>query len=99
MAIMRKKSLTTTPMKSLCLVLGIVLLVMSTQFSAVNCRALRSTVDTAVMAGCGDEATGASMGTTPFAVASNNSSSGAFEVVRKLAFKLASGPSKRGPGH
>ncbi|KAM7517024.1 hypothetical protein LguiA_006607 [Lonicera macranthoides] len=91
-----------TSMKSLLLVLGIVIMVMGSQFNVVECRALRST---SIAGGCDQQLEGAELTvgvTTQFAAASdaaNTSRSSSSELVRSLEFKLASGPSKRGPGH
>lgn len=86
------------------LVFGIMTLLTVSKFGVIECRALRSTI----AEGC-DQATGqgaGSMGmTAQFGVASadhNNSStneSSGESSIRSLMFKLASGPSKRGPGH
>ncbi|KAF9621987.1 hypothetical protein IFM89_029207 [Coptis chinensis] len=78
------------------LILIIVVLLLSIQLSLVQGRALRST---GTSNGCEQEG-GAenSVGIASFLVSSNNSSSYA-STVRSLAFKLASGPSKKGPGH
>jgi len=65
---------------------------------AVHCRPLRSTNSTIIAAGCQQvDGTRGSMGMASFVVSSNNSSSR--PSVRSLMFKMASGPSKRGPGH
>ncbi|WOG98974.1 hypothetical protein DCAR_0418320 [Daucus carota subsp. sativus] len=84
------------------LVFGIVIVLAISQLGAIECRALRSTI----AEGCDQPGEGAnSMGMTQFGVASadhNNSSSDESSVessIRSLLFKLASGPSKRGPGH
>ncbi|EYU36351.1 hypothetical protein MIMGU_mgv1a020559mg [Erythranthe guttata] len=87
---------------NLMLVIIVSLLVICSQFCPADCRALRpepeatSTTTAARMDGGGSDT---SM-TTAFLVSSNNSSiSGSRLSVRGLAFILASGPSKRGPGH
>ncbi|KAE8728318.1 Detected protein of unknown function [Hibiscus syriacus] len=69
------------------LVLLLVSLV-STEFAAVEGRPLRSSTT----AKDNDEAVGARV-----PISANNSRSG--NSFRSLAFKLASGPSKKGPGH
>ncbi|PIN21073.1 hypothetical protein CDL12_06231 [Handroanthus impetiginosus] len=78
------------------------------QLRTGNCRALRPAPETATVAatGCGEEGTAAAGGndtmsmSTDFSVSSNNSSSSSVRLsVRGLAFILASGPSRKGPGH
>ncbi|XP_059452875.1 uncharacterized protein LOC132183571 [Corylus avellana] len=95
------KSSTTTSMKTLLIVLGIAMLVFSAQFGVGECRALRS------MAACEQEGGGGGGGNgadqsvgmaSTFVVSANNSSSNG-PLARSLAFRLASGPSKKGPGH
>lgn len=96
-----RKNSPTTSTKSLLLVLGIVIMVTGTQFNGVQCRALRST---SIAGGC-DQQLGGAESTTQFAAASDasntsrSSSSSSSVLERSLEFKLASGPSKRGPGH
>ncbi|KAK9270146.1 hypothetical protein L1049_025722 [Liquidambar formosana] len=92
-----KKNRPTTSMKSLWFVLGVMLLVASTQLSLVHCRPLRSTADGVVDAGCKQVDGADSVGLNSFAVSSNNSSSRS--NARSLAYKMTSGPSTRGPGH
>ncbi|KAJ6730120.1 hypothetical protein OIU85_020962 [Salix viminalis] len=86
---------TRRSVKSLWFVLGLIMLVVSTEMGAVHCRPLRSANSTNIAAGC--QQSDGSMGVASFVVSSNNSSSRS--SVRSLMFKLASGPSKRGPGH
>ncbi|CAL5383796.1 unnamed protein product [Camellia sinensis] len=93
---MRKKIASTSSMKSLCLVLCVMVLLMGTHFSVVNCRALQAAMD-ALIAEQVDRPE--STGVASFAFSSNNSSGSGFSIIRSLGFKLASGPSKRGPGH
>ncbi|CAK7347481.1 unnamed protein product [Dovyalis caffra] len=84
--------------KSLWFVLGLIILVLSPEIRVVHCRALRSSTSTITTTGSEQvDATKESMGMASFVVSSNNSSSRS--SVRSLMFKLASGPSKRGPGH
>ncbi|KAL9385995.1 hypothetical protein Peur_023005 [Populus x canadensis] len=85
-------------MKSLWFALGLMLLVVSTEMRVVHCRALRSTSSTITTTGY-QQVDGAqeSKGVASFVVSSNNS--GGRPSLRSLMFKLASGPSKRGPGH
>ncbi|KAI3440377.1 uncharacterized protein J3R85_003719 [Psidium guajava] len=86
-------------MKSSCLVLGLLILVVSTQFGDVRGRALRA--DT--VSGCGEDRDlthRASMETAAsFAFSSKSNETSRPSSVKSLAFKLASGPSRRGPGH
>ena len=72
-----------------------------TQLNVVHCRALRSSLDATTIAGCDQQGGGGadSTGMTPFPVSPNNNSSIGSASVRSLAAKLASGPSKKGPGH
>lgn len=86
--------------KSIWFLLGVmIVLLASTQIVVVESRALRSTENS--MVGECEEGNGAVQpaGMTPlvFGVASNKSSNRPLE--RSLAYKLASGPSKKGPGH
>lgn len=77
---------------------------MTTQFNEADARVLRSTANTDAGAGGCDQSEGGEMvGMASFAVSSNNSSSSSGSstrpLARSLAFRLASGPSKKGPGH
>ncbi|KAJ6872091.1 hypothetical protein NC651_031254 [Populus alba x Populus x berolinensis] len=85
-------------MKSLWFALGLMLLVVSTEMRVVHCRALRSTSSSITTTGY-QQVDGAqeSKGVASFVVSSKNSSGR--PSLRSLMFKLASGPSKRGPGH
>lgn len=94
--------------KSFCLVLSIMILFMISQLgSVVECRALKKSTpstDNRIAAECDQPGEGAnSMSVTRFgvAVANNDSTNGSDggSAIRSLMFKLASGPSKRGPGH
>ncbi|OMO70603.1 hypothetical protein COLO4_28577 [Corchorus olitorius] len=107
MSMMTKNSSTSSyssSMKRLVLILGLLTLLVSTEFVApVHGRALRSTsTDNNVdgVAGC-EEQGGAGpdqqVAVSRFSVSANNSSTR--PSFRSLAFRLASGPSKRGPGH
>nr|POF12216.1 hypothetical protein CFP56_41561 [Quercus suber] len=91
-----KKSSTAPTMKTLLLVLGMTILVVSTQFSVGECRALRA------MRAC-EEVDGAASGhgEASFGVSSStkNSSTSSHSSVRSFQYRLTSGPSKRGPGH
>ena len=84
---------------SLWIVMIITVLVVSSQFCSVHGRVLRpEALKTPVGDGCEDfKGEDSSLGMATFAVASNNSSTRQF--ARSLAYKLASGPSKKGPGH
>ncbi|EOY15813.1 hypothetical protein QQP08_022608 [Theobroma cacao] len=96
---MAKNSSTSySSMKRHLFVLGLLALLVSTEFTAVDGRALRSKTNNVVVAGC-EEQGGADeqVAVSTFAVSANNSSSR--PSVRSLASRLASGPSKRGPGH
>lgn len=94
---------TAASMKRHCFVssglLLLVVLLLSTQISVVHCRALRSptsgsTQQREVVA---HKSAG---GAASLPVSSNNSSGGDTGTsVRSLVFTLASGPSKKGPGH
>ncbi|KAF9687531.1 hypothetical protein SADUNF_Sadunf02G0103200 [Salix dunnii] len=89
---------TRSSVKSLWFVLGLIMLVVSTEMGAVHCRPLRSTNSTIIAPGCQQvDGTRESMGVASFVVSS--SISGSRLSARSLIFKLASGPSKRGPGH
>ncbi|KAG6749052.1 hypothetical protein NC652_032273 [Populus alba x Populus x berolinensis] len=86
-------------MKSLWFALGLMLLVVSTEMRVVHCRALRSASSTITTTGY-QQVDGAqeSKGAVASFVVSSKNSSGR-PSLRSLMFKLASGPSKRGPGH
>ncbi|GFY86034.1 hypothetical protein Acr_04g0007720 [Actinidia rufa] len=90
---MRKESASR---KSLYLVLVIMVVLMGTRIGGVDCRALREAPD-AIIADKVDRAE--TTGMVSFAVSSNNSTSRGSSLTRSLAFNLASGPSKKGPGH
>ncbi|KAH7567476.1 hypothetical protein ACOSP7_010601 [Xanthoceras sorbifolium] len=89
-----------TGMMRLLFVLALLIfMVISTQFNVVQCRALRSMTD-AVVSGCEENLRGSdqsSVGVVSFSDSSNNAGIGS--SLKSLAFRLASGPSKRGPGH
>lgn len=92
-------------MSSVWFVLVMTILVLSTEFVQVDCRALRS--DSTAGDGCKEQADGAEemAGMGSFAVSSSYNSSSSNNntthrpSVRSLMFRLASGPSKKGPGH
>ncbi|KAJ1436707.1 hypothetical protein SESBI_04010 [Sesbania bispinosa] len=88
--------------KSLWIVLVITMIVVSSQFCFVHSRVLRTEVlKTRIGDGCEEfketEAASLGVGMATFAVSSNNSS--ARHSARSLAYRLASGPSKKGRGH
>ncbi|KAF4360623.1 hypothetical protein CsatB_007518 [Cannabis sativa] len=95
----------SSSVKTLCSVLGLILIIVTAQLNEADCRALRSmenTTTTTAIAGCDQQNEGGEMmaGMASFAVSSNNSSSSSNRPsARSLAFRLASGPSKKGPGH
>ncbi|ONI33505.1 hypothetical protein PRUPE_1G429100 [Prunus persica] len=99
---MRMKKSSTASTSCVWLVMGLmVLLIVSTEFGQVDCRALRSaTSDSGSDGGCKGIDGAEEVGMATFAVSSNyNSSTARRPSVRSLAFSLASGPSKKGPGH
>ncbi|OAY50988.1 uncharacterized protein LOC110616235 [Manihot esculenta] len=82
------------------LLLLLLVLLLSVQISVVHCRALRS-MTTGEISGCQqqkDVAHQSAGGVASFAVSSNNSIGGGGTSV-SLMFQLASGPSRKGPGH
>ncbi|XP_019058882.1 PREDICTED: uncharacterized protein LOC109116964 [Tarenaya hassleriana] len=85
--------------KRVLMVLGMILLMVSLKFGEVESRALRS--KEGEMNGCDhppaapEEEAGGGFGS--FAAAANNSRGRTWK--RSLAFRLASGPSRKGPGH
>ncbi|CAJ1972734.1 unnamed protein product [Sphenostylis stenocarpa] len=82
--------------KSLWIMMVITVVVVSSQFCFVHGRVLRSeALKTPIGDGCEDFK--GELGMATFAVASNNSRTRQF--AQSLAYKLASGPSKKGPGH
>ncbi|KAG5542061.1 hypothetical protein RHGRI_021793 [Rhododendron griersonianum] len=93
---LRKKSSSISPMKSLCIVFVVLLLMMGTHFRGVHCRALRERKSaTTAEQFEADEL----MAAVKFDVSSQNSSVGSSSSVRGFNFKLASGPSTKGPGN
>ncbi|XWS21252.1 hypothetical protein CRYUN_Cryun30bG0039600 [Craigia yunnanensis] len=99
--LMTKNSSTSyLSMKCILFVLGLLALLVSTEFAAVHGGALRSTTtDNVVVPGFKEQggADDKAVGVPSSAVSANNSSSR--NSFRSLAFRLASGPSKRGSGH
>ncbi|KAH7846093.1 hypothetical protein Vadar_009732 [Vaccinium darrowii] len=93
---LRKKISSTSPMKSHRIVFVVVFLLLGTQILDVHCRALQvqKTTKTAEQLE-GDE----SMAMAKRDVSSKNSLSRRSSSVGGFAFKLTSGPSKKGPGH
>ncbi|GKV04533.1 hypothetical protein SLE2022_213610 [Rubroshorea leprosula] len=92
-------------MRSVFVLVGFLMLVVSMEFSVVDGRVLRSmSTTTGVMAGCEEEAGGAQpagVAVDMFAVSADYNSSSLIPpvIMRSLGFRLASGPSKQGPGH
>ncbi|KAG4214418.1 hypothetical protein ERO13_A01G121600v2 [Gossypium hirsutum] len=84
-------------MQRLVFMMGVLALLVSTELViAVHGRTLRST--TMVVGGCEEQ--GGRMGVLSFgALSAANHSSNSRNSFRSLGFRLASGPSKRGPGH
>lgn len=84
-------------MKSFWIVLVMIMVMVSSEFCVVHSRVLRSEAVNAekydVYEGTGEKY----VGMTTFSVSSNNSS--IRNSARSLAFRLASGPSKKGKGH
>ncbi|KAG5044967.1 hypothetical protein JHK82_014345 [Glycine max] len=91
---------TKMPMKSLWIAFTI-MLVLSSQLCLVHSRVLRSKVAlTKVASDCVKlKGSGSSLWTTKSFVVSNSDNSSTPVSKRSLAFRLASGPSKKGPGH
>lgn len=91
---------TKMPMKSLWIAFTI-MLVLSSQLCLVRSRVLRSKVAlTKVASDCVKlKGSGSSLWTTKSFVVSNSDNSSTPVSKRSLAFRLASGPSKKGPGH
>ncbi|KAL7594367.1 hypothetical protein Lser_V15G31148 [Lactuca serriola] len=81
--------------KILCYLIGLIIFISTTQFGAVDSRALRPTqLNISNGSNRGE-------GRTEFRVSSSIKTKGGGLPLRKMesAFTLASGPSKRGPGH
>ncbi|KAK1436609.1 hypothetical protein QVD17_02391 [Tagetes erecta] len=72
---------------------GIIFLLITAHFSAVHCRNLRPRAAATVSE---LKETGGEM--VEFIVSSSNNTDRRMKM-RSIAYKLASGPSKRGPGH
>lgn len=79
--------------KSIWIVLVIVMLVMSSQLCFVHSRVLRSKKELKT-----EVADNSPLRMAPFNVSSNNSTT-TRASKRSFAFRMASGPSKKGPGH
>ncbi|CAL1396033.1 unnamed protein product [Linum trigynum] len=91
----------TSSSGSLFIVVALLMTALSTQMTAVSGgRALRSEALPIVGAGC-DQADGGQSGAGIASFVASSSSNGEdFSVsLQGLMFRLASGPSKRGPGH
>ncbi|EEF52330.1 conserved hypothetical protein [Ricinus communis] len=99
MAMVTEGCSTATSMKRIFSVFALFILVLSTQMiSVVHCRALRSTTTTVIADNCQQEnGAESASGVASFSVSSNNASTAS--SVRSLMYQLASGPSKKGPGH
>ncbi|BAT77885.1 hypothetical protein VIGAN_02049200 [Vigna angularis var. angularis] len=82
--------------KSLCISLVTIMLVFSSQLWLVHSRVLRSKLLAEVADDCVELKGSVSSLWGGFYVSSNNSTT---RSKRSLAFRLASGPSKKGPGH
>ncbi|KAL6995434.1 hypothetical protein U1Q18_005571 [Sarracenia purpurea var. burkii] len=101
MAMRRKRasvpaSAPASSMKSLCIALAAMILIMDTLVIVVDCRALRVSPDAII----DDHVDGAwTTGTGSFVFSFNNSMNRHSSLPRSFAFKLASGPSKKGPGN
>ncbi|KAI3689033.1 hypothetical protein L2E82_46981 [Cichorium intybus] len=97
-----KNTTTDNSLKSLCFVIGIIIFLFTTEINVVDCRALRSTqlITVAVpVTGLEKVYEAEDTGKTEYMVSSFNLMSGSsVKKMRNLAYKLASGPSKRGPG-
>nr|KJB14603.1 hypothetical protein B456_002G133400 [Gossypium raimondii] len=86
----------SSSMQRLVLMMGVLALLVSTELAiAVHGRTLRST--TMVVGGCEEQ--GGRMGVSFGALSAADHSSNSRNSFRSLGFRLASGPSKRGPGH
>ncbi|GAA0157899.1 hypothetical protein LIER_38543 [Lithospermum erythrorhizon] len=85
--------------KKVSLVLILILVLISTELSmGVHCRAIKDSMAPTKNTGrVGLDPSSVDM--DDFVVSSNNSSNGGSTSLKGLAFKLASGPSKKGPGH
>ncbi|XWS24161.1 hypothetical protein CRYUN_Cryun28dG0076900 [Craigia yunnanensis] len=101
MSMTKNSSTSYSSKKRILFVLGLFVLLVSTEFDVVHGRALRSTTtdNVVVNPGCEEQggANNEAVGVSSFAVSANNSSNR--NSFRSLAFRLASGPSKKGPGH
>ncbi|XP_022752498.1 uncharacterized protein LOC111301232 [Durio zibethinus] len=98
MSMTNNSSTSYSSMKRIVFVLGLLALLVSTEFAAVHGRALRSTTTDNVVVNPGREEQGGpdneAIGVSSFANNSSNRKS-----FRSLAYKLASGPNTKGPGH
>lgn len=84
--------------KRLCFVVGVLLMVASTHFLAVEGRVLKSVAEKLAV---GEEKIEAlkPIGVAAYMEKVNSLSSSSRSAFRSLSFVLASGPSKKGPGH
>ncbi|CAH1454263.1 unnamed protein product [Lactuca virosa] len=96
---LRNTNSTNISLNSLCFVIGIIIFSMTTQLTGVDCRALCSTqLIPATRIERVDEAedTTTESRLSSFSITRCSSLR---SRMRNLGYKLASGPSKRGPGH
>lgn len=99
--VVRMTKNSSTSMQRLAFMMGVLALLVSTELAiAVHGRTLRSTTmeESVVVGGCEEQ--GGRVGVSSFGVLSaENNSSNSRKSFRSLGFRLASGPSRRGPGH
>ncbi|PWA53421.1 hypothetical protein CTI12_AA202890 [Artemisia annua] len=92
-------------MKNLCFAFVIIGLLATTHFSAVQCRSTPTTDNTGISTIADTECNQSGREIAEFSVLSTNNASDVDHresrrlKMRSIAYKLASGPSKRGPGH
>ncbi|KAL7596481.1 hypothetical protein Lser_V15G31147 [Lactuca serriola] len=97
---LRNTNSTNISLNSLCFVIGIIIFSMTTQLSGVDCRALSSTqLITAARIERVNEAEDTTSESRFSSFSITRGSSLRSRMIRNLGYKLASGPSKRGPGH
>ncbi|XVF64130.1 hypothetical protein PTKIN_Ptkin09bG0142800 [Pterospermum kingtungense] len=100
MSMTKNSSDSYSSVKRILVILGLLAMLVSTEFVAVHGRILRSTRDNVVVPGLEGQvgAENKPVGVPPITAASADNSSSR-NSLKTLAFRLASGPSKRGPGH
>ncbi|KAL7617207.1 hypothetical protein Lser_V15G00877 [Lactuca serriola] len=87
-------------MRDNCLAFVIIFLLMITQLSVVHARSLERTPLTTTTTIAATECEQSGGGMAEFGVSSTNDTSSSRRLkMRTLEYILASGPSKRGPGH